>query len=978
MKLAQLNTISAYSFSGSVIDIEKYARDAKAKGYYYIGINDNNIFNYPKLEKYALDNDLKPVFLYSIRIKLHDDFILNASLLIQNEEGYKNICHLTNLNKDLIEINDLDNKTDGLVLIVETSVDYEYKIFQDIIARELSKLRKLFNDNFYLGIGIYTKNDFDNINEILSFASTCSYKVIPFPKVLYLNKNDAYFYNVFTAAINKNKVDDFEKEGPYFLLSSQVLSKIYDEQFLIEEDKMLNSIDFTFYKKRGGLISFENDDLVLEEKIKKALGKNNLKTDEYINRANYELKIIKEMKFSSYFLLVEDYVSFAKNEKIKVGPSRGSAGGSLICFLLGITSIDPIKLNLSFERFLNPKRVTMPDIDIDFDSTKKDDVVQYIYNKYKKYDTQVSNIIAFSTLKPRSAIKLIAPILGYADNTISNLLDSISSTASNFEKAKTDPYYGDKFKSIIKGKKYDNLLKVANYYIGLPINTTIHASGIIVSNSSLLDCCHIIKKDSNTKVCSFEYETMEKLGFLKLDILSLKNLTFIQQIENNIINNSKNIPDINLDLDNKKVYDTLNQKLLYDIFQLDNSKIVSNYIDLVKPSSFKDLCELIDLIRPGAKDYVSLFAKRKNNNLKIDYLHPSLEPILKETYGIMIYQEQIMEVAKKIASFTLAEADLLRRAISKKSESEMKKYHDNFISGAISNGYSEDLAEKIYADIEKFSNYGFNKAHSYGYGLITYTLLYYKTFYPVEFYLSTLNDTIIGSDEYNEIMQELKYFNYDVGLVNINKSHYDHFVFEKSQFMLPLKIKGVNNDFAKVIFDRRNDKDYVSLVDFILRNKSELSKKENVDSLIKLIQGGYFDIIENKRNELEEKLSLYLNACNFYSSEEEINKFLNIKLEEKEEDLGLRLAKEKEALGIISSYRLEDKDNYKMLIVIDYDKNYDTLKTISNNKEFNFKLNKKMEINNYDFVMIKSNFNSKFRLKLIDDIQIIGPRRIKL
>lgn len=973
MEIAQLNTLSEFDFAGSIVNIDWYVARAKEKGYTYVGIKGKDTFFFPKLDRSCKKENVKPVFLISIKIKIETQ-ILNASLVILNEEGYKNICYLKNhLDSEKLNIDELKKISLGNAIIIETSSDFEFKMFQDLMAKELAKIKKIFGENFYLGIGLYNQIDSQNVGQILDFASTCNYDVIPFHQVLYLEKKDAYIQDIFVSALLKKERSNIDN-GPYFLLSTEVLEKVYSKQLLLNQEKLLKKISFEFTTKRGSLISFDNEDELLKEKAYQGMKRLNKETKEYKDRLDNELNIISSMKFSSYFLIVEDYVNFAKINNIKTGPSRGSAGGSLTCYFLGITSLDPIKFHLSFERFLNPKRVSMPDIDIDFDSERRDEIVSYLYNKYKNKANQVCNILTFSTLKPRSAIKLIAPILGYPDSLLDPLLSCISLTASNFEKASSDPYLGEKFNNISSKKSYQELIEVASKILGLPINTSIHASGVIVSNNSIDESCQIIRKENNVILCGYEFAAMEKLGFLKLDILALSNLTFIRHVEEKVINNKKEIPDIYQDLENEKVYSTLCKKHLYNIFQLDSSSVVLKDIDLVKPSSFKDLCELIDLIRPGAKDYVSTFARRKNQKEEITYLNDLLKPILEETYGIMLYQEQIMEVVKTIADFSLSEADLLRRAISKKSSEEIQKYYSKFILGATKKGISKEVAENIYKDIEKFSNYGFNKAHSYGYGLITYSLLYYKTFFLEEFYTESIKGIKLGTKDFIKIYQELSSYGYSFVCPNINKSLLNEIYFEEKKIYLPLKITGISNTFIEKIIEERNKGEYKSYLNFLIRNKDLFSQEENQKSLFILLDVGAFDLFNNNRSALRQTTNLYLDAIKFYSDEKEINSIITPSSNKKETIP--ELIKEKNSLGIIASTNLnnlvEVKQDYQPFIVID-NKNldkYNTIKVISNFDEYVLRINSKINIENNMIVLVKGNLNNIYKIKNIEDIKI--------
>lgn len=977
MKYTQLNTITCYSFSKSLIKPESFCSKAKELGYSSLGFADDNIYCYPSFAKACNKNDLKPVFGYRIKISSPQTHPLDAVLYIKNEEGYLNLLKIIKNKKDIYGLDDFKNNHYGLMIVFETeNSDYNEKLFQDLISPLILKYKKLFEDDLYLGITLNTLEEQQEALNIYEFARTTSTKTLAFPKVKYLKKYDAYSLNLYSKSYLKEPMDaETINEGPNFLLSTNSLSKIYREIDLKEAESFVDNINFDFFKKRGQLIHFENDDNILKTKafdgLKKKLSIDNL-GETYTSRLNYELEVISNMKFSSYFLLVSDYINYAKNNDIKVGPGRGSAGGSLVAYSLNITELDPIRYKLSFERFLNPKRQTMPDIDIDFEDTKRGEIIEYLKKKYG--EDKVVDIITFSTLKPRSVLNLVGPTLSFNQNRLKKLTSSIAPTSTTFTEALNDYFYGYRFKKMLEDSYYKELVSKATPLLSLPINTSIHASGIIVNNNPIYLTSPLSNGERGTT--SFEYPYMEEMGYLKVDILGLSNLSFIRLIEDEIKKNNKTIPNIQNVLDDEKTFKVLNDLDVSYIFQLE-SKGMKDTIKTIKPSTFSDIASLIALYRPGPKDYINLFAERKHNQSKIEYPVDSLKPILEETYGIMIYQEEVMETLKVVASFSSSDADLFRRAISKKKKDVMETYKDKFIKGCLSNGINISKAETIYSDIEKFSSYGFNKSHAYSYALIVYQLLYYKANYPEEFYKACLKETSLSDEKFISIGKELKKRNYTIKSCDINHSYYDEENFDNNSIYLSFShISSLNQKFIENIISERNKHGmYITFYDFIKRNIKCISNNE-IKSMNSMIEAGVFDSLFFGRNSLKDNLEMYISFIQNGFDEQSIPS-LNIN----DEDLGERLNQEKYSLGIILSTRLSNlfsKPGYKTLLISDdssLELNH-VIVTTSENKEYKINISKNLEFQKNQFILVKADFTKKGYINPIDIINI-NKRKVK-
>ena len=560
------------------------------------------------------------------------------------------------------------------------------------------------------------------------------------------------------------------------------------------------------------------------------------------------------MGFSDYFLIVSDYVRFAESVGILVGPGRGSAAGSLVSYLLKITKIDPLKYDLLFERFLNPSRKKMPDIDIDFMDTRRDEVINYLKEKYGK--NKVSNIITFSTILAKQSLRDIGRIYNFKIHDI----DLLSSRLLNPKLSLRNSYKTSKvFKEIVDSDPYYlNIVSLASKIENLPRQSGMHAAGIILNNTPIEYSLPIIKDFQNSYITQYEMDDLQEQGFLKMDLLGLKNLTIISEcvdLINDVYKDAK-LDKFNIPFDDEKVFQLIQENKTMGIFQLESSGM-KNAIKILKPSCFNDVVALLALFRPGPMDSIPTYARRKQGLEKINYISDDLKDILKETYGIIVYQEQIILIAQKMANFSLAKADIFRNAISKKNYNDIKQMQNDFINGALNNGYSNKVANDVFDHILKFASYGFNKSHSVAYSMIACQMAYLKAYYPLCFYQTILKFSNTTNDpKFLDYVDEMSSIGIHLAKPDINLST-DNFLINQNNLLFPLSlIKGINKETIKGILDNRLKNGlYKDFLDFMLRT---FQYKISETQYLKLIDSGALDCLNPSRATLKQAVSSYM------------------------------------------------------------------------------------------------------------------------
>lgn len=826
MDYVPLQVKTSYSLLSSLNNIEKLVSLAKNLGYTSLAITDSNMFGTIEFYKCCLKYQIKPII--GLELTISDSIII---LYAKNELGYKTLIKLSTLASERnLKIDDLQDFVN--VVLVMPFQSFNEKIFN------------LFENKY---IGYSNQSEKECIKHPKVFISN----------VLYLNKND-YQYLDYLYMIRDGKVlGEFELNTykGHHLLSKEEIIKIADEED-IQNSKHISDIcnvEIKYTKNlqplyKEGIDEFQYLTNLCQKGLNKRLNNNIEK--KYQDRLNYELSVINKMGFCNYFLVVYDYVKYAKKNNILVGPGRGSAPGSLVAYTLGITEIDPIKYNLLFERFLNPERVTMPDIDIDFDSNKRELVVNYVVEKYGIKN--VAGIITFNTLASKQVIKDVGRVL----NIPLKLTDAISKLITDKDLI-TSYNNNSKLKSLINSsEELKKLYDISLHLEGLPRHVSIHAAGIVISNRHLDEVIPLYKNDIGIYTTAYSMNYLEELGLLKMDFLGISNLTIIDEIITNIKNNEQiNISFNNIPLDDTKTMEIFKKADTDGIFQFE-SPGMKNFLKKLNPNSLDDLIAAIALYRPGPMDNIDSYIKRKTGKEPISYLDKSLEPILKSTYGIIIYQEQIMQIANVLAGYSLGEADILRRAMSKKKLDILQNEKEKFIKRSIEKGHSEESATKIFELILKFAGYGFNLSHSVSYAIVAYKMAFLKRHFCHYFMLSLLNNAI-GSDVKTQIyISEAKHKKITITPPDINISTYKYIIKNK-QIICPFSIiHNIGYSVSHAIINEREKGPFKDFLDFVTRCYSGTINKKIITSLI---NAGVFSSFNINKKTLNENLDNIIN-----------------------------------------------------------------------------------------------------------------------
>jgi DNA polymerase-3 subunit alpha len=800
------NVKTNYYLLSSLNDIEKLVSKAKSFGIRSLAITDPNMYSTMDFYHICLKNDIKPII--GLDIKIDSSTIL---LYAMNYEGYQNLTRLIYIiESSTLTYDDLKEHSDNILCILP------YTSFN--ICEKIKNIYK----NFYVGY---------NSLEEKQLLREDSNKLVFVNEVLYLNKEDKKYLNyLYLIRDGKkiNNIDDYKKEENNYLMEYDEIKDFVDLKVFDEIDNLC-SLEF---KQNPNLLPQYNEESSFDPKVylqslcKLGLQKrlDNKVPNNYVERLKYELEIIDKMGFNDYFLVVYDFVKYAKTHSIMVGPGRGSAAGSLVSYCLGITDVDPIKYNLFFERFLNPERVTMPDIDIDFESNRRGEVVDYVINKYGK--KRAMPIITFVTLGGKQAIRDIARIFDYSTPKLDSLCKLVDIQGSLH-----DNYKNEKIKLLlITDPELDKIYKIAAHIDGAKRQVSVHAAGIVISKYEL-DSYIPLKKYNDSYVTGFSYEYLEELGILKMDFLGLKNLTTVEGILNDIEKSGKVVSLKDIPLNDSKTLTVMSEALTEGIFQFE-SEGMKNFLLKLKPNSFEDITSAIALYRPGPMANIDTFIKRKNGQEKIDYFHKDLESILKPTYGVIVYQEQIMQIANVLAGYSLGEADVLRRAMSKKKIELLEKEKNRFIERSTGRGYDKDTAIKVYNLILKFAGFGFNRSHSVAYALLAYKMAYLKTYYP-NYFMCNLLTNVIGNDSKTKIyLDECRALGIITLKPDINLSDYA-FKVEGSAIRFPLSsIHNVGGVTSKEIIKEREKGKFLDFFDFVRRTYSKAISKPVVESLI--------------------------------------------------------------------------------------------------------------------------------------------------
>ncbi len=875
MKFTHLHVHSHYSLLDGLPKIGELLDYAKKLGMDSIALTDHGVL-YGAVEFYKLakEKGIKPIIgceMYLANERMDqkrpriDDKRYHLVLLVKNEEGYKNLvalvtkAHLEGFYyKPRIDEELLRKHSKGLIA---SSACLAGKIPRLILANKTEEAEKTalrYQDifgkgNFYLEVQNHPGiKEQEKANKgIIAIAKKYDIPLVATNDVHYLRPEDADAQDtlmLINTGADPNdperitmKSDDFSLRPPERMIKDfkNVPGAIENTQ------KIAESCNFEFELGKTRLPHFKvpngkTADEYLEELCKQGIDKRygeNIKKD-ILERLNYELSVIKKTDFASYFLIVQDFVNWAKSQRIVVGPGRGSAAGSLVAYLLNITNVDPIKNDLLFERFLNPSRISMPDIDLDFTDRRRDEVIDYVAKKYGREN--VAQIITFGTMAARAVIRDVGRALRYSYSYCDKIAKMIPSGFTLNETLKKVSEFRELYETDEQAKR---LIDLAEKLEGVARHASTHACGVVISDKPLTSLIPLQRSTQNNKTVITQYEmhAVEELGILKMDFLGLKNLTIIEDTLSRIyVVQGKKIDIEKIPLNDKKTYQLLQKGNTTGVFQLE-SQGMQRYLKQLKPTEFEDIVAMVALYRPGPMQFIPEYINRKQKRGRIEYLHPDLKPILEKTQGIMIYQEQIMKVAQKLSGFSLAEADVLRKAIGKKIKSLLLSQKKKFIDGAIKNKVSEKVATEVWKWIEPSARYSFNKSHATCYATIAYQTAYLKTHFPVEFMASLLTSEKTDIERIAILIEECKKMKIEVLPPNVNESLKNFTVVpnkNKIRFGL-LAIKNVGeNVIDAVVGEIKNNGPFKSTEDFMKRIDPKNLNKRSMESLIKV---GAFD-----------------------------------------------------------------------------------------------------------------------------------------
>ncbi len=954
-----LYNLTNYTLLSSLLKIDDLLSYAKKNNINSIAITDTNMYGTMEFIKKCNSNNIKPIIGLTLIL---EDFKIVC--LAKNYEGYKSLLKLSTIqNEKKVSIEDLKKYNKELIRILP----YEY-------INSYKELSKSFKD---LYLGYSTKKE-----ELESSVITDN--IVFFRESLYLNKEDEYYLPfLYRIRDSKTITDDTTYETSNKELNITNINELTDNKGLINTIKIADScnIEFPKYELLLPLFDCTDPEKYLFELSKKGLSKrlNGTIPDNYKERLSYELKIISEMGFPNYFLVVYDFIKYAKKNNILVGPGRGSAAGSLVAYSLGITDIDPLQYDLLFERFLNPERKTMPDIDTDFPDNKRDVVINYVREKYG--NKKVSGIVTFGTLGAKQVIRDVSRVL----NIPLHKVDSLCHYIPTFTKDKITDFYKNNAlfrREIDSDESLKTMYKIASYIEGYPRHTSSHAAGIIMSKIDLDEVIPLTVGDG-MYLSSFTMEYLEDLGLLKMDFLGLKNLTIISNIIEDIKTTYNETIDFSkIPLDDKEALKIFEEANTCGIFQFESAGM-RNFLRKLKPNTFEDIFAAIALFRPGPAINIDSYIARKHGKEKITYPDESLKPILENTYGIFIYQEQIMQLARIYAGYSLGEADILRRAMSKKKVELIKHEEEKFIKQSVELGHDEKQAKEIFDLVLNFAGYGFNRSHSVAYSIIAYKMAYLKAHYKEVFFSNLLSNVIGSVEKTNEYLLEVKSNKIEIEKPSINKSS-DHYIIDNKKIIYPISnIKSIGGVASNQILEERDKSKFIDIYDTFSRLVRTGIGKKTLETLI------YADVF---REFNFNRATLIFNLDSLYNYGE-LTKDLDESLVSKpeiifqqeldEKDL---LDKEKDIFGLYLSnhptnmYRKDNKYAININEVQNhFNKTVDTLILVDKIKTINTKKGDKMafitgsdETSSKEFTVFQKVFNQFPNMEKNDLLKIRG------
>ena len=915
-----LHVRSCYTLLQSTMTIQKIVDSAKRYGYHAVALCDKEVMHgamaFYHMAKKA---DIQPIFGMEVEVA-EEEGIFGFILLAKNDNGYQALMKLSTMlntkeRKEQLTMEELLTYTKDCVVLTNGDQNqmetYLIKEEMEHLAAFLQRCKESFA-TFYVAI---SRNDSPLLrqkNRLLK--ALCQQMQIPttaLSRIYFDEAKGEESYKTLCAINQGVSLDDkmLNYSPKRYFRSKEEMAELYDEDDLAASDKIAQMchVEMKFpkailpkFKNRYGMSSEEFLRRLCHKGLEKRMQYQKIPSV-YEQRLRYELDVIISMGYADYFLIVWDFIRFAKTQDIYIGPGRGSAAGSLVAYCLGITHADPIRYHLLFERFLNPERVSMPDIDTDFPDDRRDEVIAYVHDLYGEH--HVSHIITFNTLAAKQVLRDVGKAMQVAPRQI----DLLCKLVPNRPKVTLQDAYQErvKFKQMINsGEQMRKLFAIALQLEGLPRHSSLHAAGIILSNEDISNVCPLIDVDEGMCATQFTMEYLEELGLIKMDFLGLRNLTIIDEIVHQINAKEKRLDIMHIPLDDAKTYQLIRSVDTVGVFQLE-SEGMKNLIRKMKPTCFEDIVATVALFRPGPMENIPRYLECRTHPEKVDYLHPDLKPILENTYGVMIYQEQVMQIAQTMAGFSLGKADNLRKAISKKKGKELQSLREDFVEGAKQKGYEESLAIRVYELIMKFANYGFNRSHSVAYGMIAYQMAYLKANAPLYFFTALLNSVIGSETKTSEYVFEARKRHIEILLPSVNQSS-NQYEIEGNALRFPLVgIKGIGNAVSNVLIEERQKRgNFKDFFDFVARMEGQKLGKKTMEMLI---FAGALDEFKINRSSLLASLDDAIRYGDLVKIEDQDQILFDFELVSKpaltslKENAAQRAEREKEMLGFYLS-----------------------------------------------------------------------------
>ncbi|MBH44339.1 MAG: DNA polymerase III subunit alpha [Gammaproteobacteria bacterium] len=894
-----LHLHTSYSLDSGIIKIDKLIDYAKTNKISSLAITDHsNISNAIKFYQKCIEKKIKPIIGCEIPIttNYNHSYFPNIVLLCKNIDGYNNLIKLiteahTNkqanqkpsttinkiceLNQGLIMLTGGRNGLLGRNLLTE-------KI--DIIKKDIQLISEFYKDRLYCEIERTSRLNEDIYNNhIINIADDLNLPIVASNDVLFMNSED-FETNETKVCINRKiKLDDRNKQTEFsdqqYFKSNTDMDKLFSDipDAIENASHITRKCNLHIDTSNYYLPSFVSPKDMNNNEYFSKLAMEGLKTildikkiknrENYIDRLQKEINVIQEMKFTDYFLIVQEFISWSKKNSIPVGPGRGSGAGSLVAYALGITTIDPVKYDLLFERFLNIERKSLPDFDIDFCMLNRQKVIDHIIEVYG--ESKVSQIITFNSLSARRVIRDVGRVQDLAYTFVDRIAKQIPALPVGITIDEALAENKDLQKEYTSNKDIKHLIDTSKKLEGLPANAGKHAAGIVITPDKINRFLPLYRiEESDELVTQLDKDDIEKLGLVKFDILGLRTLTVINKTVKAIKNKSDHV-DFHIDkinFNDKKVFNLFQNKQTTGVFQSESYGI-RRYMGRMKPDCFNDIVALVALYRPGplGTNMVDDFISNKHGK-EIQYEHDLLQTILSSTYGLILYQEQVMEISRSLAGYTLGEADLLRRAMGKKKKKEMETHRIKFLNGAKKKGISSNVAHSIFSKMEKFAGYGFNKSHSVAYAYLAYQTAYLKTYFPAEFLAACLSSNMDNTDKIINLVHACSEINIKVKQPDINESNFDFTTVNDNNILFGLgAIKGVGaTAVAHIIEERNKNGSFLNIFDFCERISSNIV---NTGTLESLIYSGSFDEFNANRNLL---INLIDKAISFGQNKQDI------------------------------------------------------------------------------------------------------------